>query len=363
MPAALVRYRTRICVLLGVLLVTCGVLFLWGYGTCAFAKNTDESLRTCYAVRLYTLIDTRGAATGLAYTRYVIYPANLPGVAHTYLHMVGAAAYHEDPDLHAIATYMAPYADMLTQPTFTNSFDGFIHGYVSEYLFFSSTSLSETMTAICNGGDLVPGFPGMDSNCYHAVGHGAMYAVGNELDEALDLCDSLPTREATQHCYGGVFMENEFLLNPTYHPQIPRPASYEYSSPAMCARFAHDRLDACSKYVGVTFLLLHPDDVAGAFAECHLLPHTEAICVQHLGAIEIGNRAIDLDTAKEMCSAHVAPPLDRVCLEGAQARFPFDSISAQPHTMRSDILDFFRSVYFGALTLMPTRAHEMHHHR
>ena len=45
-------------------------------------------------------------------------------------------------------------------------------------------------------------------NCLHGLGHGSMYVLGNELFEALRVCDALTDEWERDQCSGGVFMEN-----------------------------------------------------------------------------------------------------------------------------------------------------------
>jgi len=45
-------------------------------------------------------------------------------------------------------------------------------------------------------------------NCLHGLGHGSMYVLGNELFEALRVCDALEDEWEKDQCSGGVFMEN-----------------------------------------------------------------------------------------------------------------------------------------------------------
>ncbi len=46
------------------------------------------------------------------------------------------------------------------------------------------------------------------ANCSHGIGHGIMYANGNEVFDALKNCDRLGDGEQREPCRGGVFMEN-----------------------------------------------------------------------------------------------------------------------------------------------------------
>jgi hypothetical protein len=45
-------------------------------------------------------------------------------------------------------------------------------------------------------------------NCLHGLGHGSMYVQGNELFEALRVCDALADEWEKDQCSSGVFMEN-----------------------------------------------------------------------------------------------------------------------------------------------------------
>jgi hypothetical protein len=44
--------------------------------------------------------------------------------------------------------------------------------------------------------------------CLHGIGHAILYSLNYNLDDALKLCDLLPTSYDQRSCYGGVIMEN-----------------------------------------------------------------------------------------------------------------------------------------------------------
>lgn len=96
---------------------------------------------------------------------------------------------------------------------------GCYHG-VMERMFYSDEQLAKG-TAHLSYKDLASKIPNICSKdkfsnpsrqiifqCLHGVGHAILYSLDYKLDEALKLCDLLPTVYDQSSCYGGVIMEN-----------------------------------------------------------------------------------------------------------------------------------------------------------
>ncbi len=80
------------------------------------------------------------------------------------------------------------------------------HGFF-EYALSKSDTYSQAATSICE--NIPKEKPTkLYSYCYHGVGHGLMMAMAYKLNESLTVCDQLPTINAQEGCWQGVFMEN-----------------------------------------------------------------------------------------------------------------------------------------------------------
>lgn len=121
----------------------------------------------------------------------------LANVCHGITHLIGQAAYQK----YGSFDEALKYKDELCG-------SGYIHGVIEEKLSTSTDIIGELKT-LCK--------PQNDGNCYHGVGHGAMYFTGNNLPKSLTICDSFPTDTSRGTCYEGVFMEN-FNTDLNAHP-------------------------------------------------------------------------------------------------------------------------------------------------
>jgi hypothetical protein len=84
---------------------------------------------------------------------------------------------------------------------------GCSHGFF-EYVLARTPNARQAAVTICESLNpktnlLIAGF-----TCYHGVGHGIMMAEGYDVHRSLRSCNTMPTREAQDGCWQGVFMEN-----------------------------------------------------------------------------------------------------------------------------------------------------------
>jgi hypothetical protein len=89
--------------------------------------------------------------------------------------------------------------------------NGYYHGIMQELLQKQGRGnlTPEFLNKLCVS--YIPGkilSPIDHVNCSHGIGHGIMYANGNEVFEALKTCDLLRNGAEREPCWGGVFMEN-----------------------------------------------------------------------------------------------------------------------------------------------------------
>ena len=111
---------------------------------------------------------------------------------HQRAHNVGQAAYHM---FGAAAFALAGHECQA----------GAFHG-ATEALFASrgTANLEEDVAKVC----AVAENPFFRHQCIHGVGHGLMAWTTYELNDALQLCDRMPTEVDQGSCYSGTFMEN-----------------------------------------------------------------------------------------------------------------------------------------------------------
>jgi hypothetical protein len=84
---------------------------------------------------------------------------------------------------------------------------GCSHGFF-EYVLARTDTPKEAATTICESRSSKDTFLIAGFTCYHGVGHGIMMAEAYSVPRSLKACNTLPTDEAKDGCWQGVFMEN-----------------------------------------------------------------------------------------------------------------------------------------------------------
>ena len=84
---------------------------------------------------------------------------------------------------------------------------GCSHGFF-EYVLARTDTPKEAATTICESRSSKDTFLIAGFTCYHGVGHGIMMAEAYSVQNSLKACNTLPTHEAKDGCWQGVFMEN-----------------------------------------------------------------------------------------------------------------------------------------------------------
>jgi hypothetical protein len=84
---------------------------------------------------------------------------------------------------------------------------GCSHGFF-EYVLARTDTPKEAATTICESRSSKDTFLIAGFTCYHGVGHGIMMAEAYSVQKSLNACNTLPTDEAKDGCWQGVFMEN-----------------------------------------------------------------------------------------------------------------------------------------------------------
>ncbi len=112
---------------------------------------------------------------------------------HSLVHEIGRAAYVQYGDF----AQALQYRDELCN-------SGYIHGIIEVY-FDAHDSVETAMMTVCDS--YTPG-TFFSWECFHGVGHGAMYYSNNDLPVSLALCDRYDASFARDACANGVFMEN-----------------------------------------------------------------------------------------------------------------------------------------------------------
>ena len=327
-------------VLIGLVFLLAGLFTFSEYITCRFSDDSFDHVYACYSAHISELSKKEGVASALVYVKEVVYPHNGYSTVHILLHHLGEAAYEENDDPSSINAYLSPHADFFKNDQFLNGFDGFVHGYLAEYITSQEKPLPTVMRDICEGSLKISHITTDTYACYHTLGHALMHAVGNRTSIALSLCDTAPEGLAQSACYVGAFMEDTFLYDPHYHENSPRPDVSGPSLLTLCSDFVGVKAEKCAQQVGDSYLTMHHTDAKGAFIECEKLPQNKDICVQELGTIIMASFSQNKEDVATLCKKYAQESQINVC-ENAALSGLHTGFGVHPHQSFSDRFSSF----------------------
>jgi hypothetical protein len=164
---------------------------------------------------------------------------------HSLVHEVGREAHEKYGDFGEAMKY---------RDDLCNS--GYLHGII-ESKFSQSEDVFADMKAMC--GRYEPGRY-MSWQCYHGIGHGAMFYTSNDLPRSLEMCDGFEDVFGRSSCANGVFMENFNTEQKAHVSKYLKESDPFYP----CAEQAERHKADCYLYAPTYFLDLEGDDYTAA---------------------------------------------------------------------------------------------------
>lgn len=170
---------------------------------------------------------------------------------------------------------------------------GYLHGVIESH-FAVATDIEKSLQTTCRPDA---------GKCFHGMGHGLMYANGNDVPRSVKLCATLPNAYSRNQCDEGVFMElYETDLQTHFTPYLRKEEPFY-----PCGLYDDPVRGVCAFYAPRWYLRVHEGAYADALQWC-LDQHTLAINACSKG---VGSRAMQ---------EHVATPLvARDICDGARA--------------------------------------------
>jgi hypothetical protein len=152
----------------------------------------------------------------------------------------------------------------------------------------------------------------MSWQCYHGIGHGAMFYTSNDLPRSLEMCDGFEDEFGRSSCANGVFMEN-FNTEQTAHVS----KYLEESDPFYpCAEQAERHRADCYLYAPTYFLDPEGDDYAAALEWCKgAEAGFEASCAYGVGSQAMKENLNNLGLVESVCTGG-EPEQTTPCIEG-----------------------------------------------
>lgn len=217
-------------------------------------------------------------------------------VCHALAHEVGHAAYDKYNDY----TIAVSYRD-------DTCGSGYLHGLIEYRLKgVDPAKILEVIKSICPSEDA--------QDCYHGVGHGAMFYTSNTIPSALKLCDETYSKDAYKvACGEGVFMEN-FNTDEVAHASQYLNAIDPFST---CREQSVLYKGPCYFYVPDYYLTLHKDQFLSALQWCDGAEKPfETACYDGVGSRLMKYHIDTLNMVQDICEKSTDVQ-KTYCIDGA----------------------------------------------
>lgn len=213
---------------------------------------------------------------------------------------------------------------------------GCYHGTLEAYLKSKNlvgVKLKEEFNKICGREEDHPS-PLVFNECFHGLGHAAMFIKDMELKESLELCDTISSQQYRERCFTGVFMENSSSSTSFDHqskylkdndPNYPcnsldekyQSLCWQYQSSYfaiisdqdwnkvanLCLQIPGEYHDRCFRTIG-TNQVGFTQDMQKMKADCDLMPseHFRDVCVGGVVSSLSYRFVGDMEKMTEFCS-------------------------------------------------------------
>ncbi len=201
---------------------------------------------------------------------------------------------------------------------------GCYHGVLEQYLKDTNLSpnsqqITQTIAQLCSQVRNTA-LPLVLYECFHGLGHAAMFVTDMEVPLSLKLCDSLDDQANRDRCYGGVFMENSSSSTSTTHP-----GKYVKADDPMypCNILDERYLRLCYRYQSSHFALITGHNWSQTADLCLKVPQEYQLdCFRTIGTNQVGFTQ-DLNIMKSNCQLMPTPEFQSICISGVIASFAY----------------------------------------
>lgn len=252
---------------------------------------------------LLSKLNNEGAQASFDYLRESI-KAN-PSLArdcHPLLHEVGHEAYEKfDGFQNAAATY-----DELCN-------SGYLHGLIESH-FLASNDIKAILQTTCQ----IEGVTTYRQwQCFHGVGHGAMYYTDKNVNNSIELCKKLPDNFAIGSCVNGIFMERFIVVS---HSGAHATNATDIDQ-SLCKNQPSEYKSDCYFYAPTADLTLRPNDYKRAARMCKKVERDYVLaCTRGLGAQVMKENITNPAVARDFCT-DLRKKYETSCVSGALSLF------------------------------------------
>lgn len=151
------------------------------------------------------------------------------------------------------------------------------------------------------------------NECFHGLGHAAMFVTEMELIDSLKLCDSVKDQKLKERCYTGVFMENSSSSTSFDHKSKFIKADDPFYP---CNALSEKYQSICWQYQSSYFAIISGQDWQKVAGLCLKVPEKyQERCFRTIGTNQVGFTS-SLQTMKEDCSLMPDGRFKDICIAG-----------------------------------------------
>ncbi len=151
------------------------------------------------------------------------------------------------------------------------------------------------------------------NECFHGLGHAAMFVTEMELKESLKLCDTISDQKYKERCYTGVFMENSSSSTSFDHASIYIKKDDPFYP---CNNLEEKYLSLCWQYQSSYFSIISNQDWKKVADLCLQIPDKyQDRCFRTIGTNQVGFTT-SLEIMKKDCDLMPSENFKNICVAG-----------------------------------------------
>lgn len=191
-------------------------------------------------------------------------------------------------------------------------YHGTLEAYLKEKEDVSGEKISSYFASACGkAGDYTK--PIEYNECFHGLGHAAMFVTDMELRQSLKLCDTIAEQKMRDRCYTGVFMENSSSSTSFDHKSLYIKADDPFYP---CNILEEKYLALCWQYQSSYFSIISGQDWEKVAALCLQVPvKYQEQCFRTIGTNQVGFTP-SLEVMKHDCDRMPSEHFKNVCVAG-----------------------------------------------
>ena len=191
-------------------------------------------------------------------------------------------------------------------------YHGTLEAYLKEKNEEKALNLQNDFAKVCgNGRDYQK--PIEYNECFHGLGHAAMFVTEMELIKSLALCDTIKNERLKERCYTGVFMENSSSSTSFDHKSKFIKADDPFYP---CNALSEKYQPVCWQYQSSYFAIVSDQNWQKVSELCLKIPEKyQERCFRTIGTNQVGFTN-SLQTMKDDCSLMPSPRFKDICIGG-----------------------------------------------